>query len=149
MGETDRIYATRHPIKWAGYFWPHIFLFVVLVIDSIAIAAPVYSDVIGHRFWPLSLVLVGLMALTSAFFAFHKLMQAITGASIAFVSAFRILAYIEASVITNRIPDTFDPIAISFAVHWFVLLAIGAVWPRISAISETRATTRAGREICP
>lgn len=147
MSELDRVYALRHPLKWTSFYWPHVLLTIVFLTKGWLVTAEPFEYIAGYAVWPPVMWGVAALVTFSAFTPLSRRIQYFTAASIAGLATFRILAYIE-TVWHQRIDTELYPVAFGLAVHWVVIGAIGAVWPRVSALIELRATTHAGREMC-
>lgn len=145
MGSTDVRYARRHPFRYAGFFWPHLIVAAALVVNGLAISAPIFDVTIAHGFWPPGMYVVAVLVLGSAARPLSHRVQAGAGAALFSLAVFRIIAYLQ-TIAAGTVPERFDPVVWSFIAHWVLAAVVAVLWPRVSELSALRATTAAGRE---
>lgn len=143
MSRFELRWIGRHPLRWLRLMWLPWTLAAVLLGLAWIVRDPLYDVLRGASLWPLLLSATAGAIAMSALAPLDERVQAVTGGLLVGLATLRVITL---GVAATQMDGNARTLAVDLGLHWIVLLAVGAAWPRYLRSVGRVLTVAAGED---
>lgn len=138
-------WAWRHPIRWLRIVW--LPFTIALLIGGLALVATrsVFDVTVLPALWPILIGGLATVIIAATFAPLHEDLQTFVAVSMFAVAGSRVAAFLWAWG-TNDLSRGAGWVAVTFALHWAVLMLIGLRMPIVLEEVGRKMAVEAGRD---